>query len=217
MQVSPLVGELCTNADHSNLQFLHISTNWHIQRWSLLLAEFDYTIEYRPGATNCIADYLSRALPSSLPLVPSAASVSPVAPPVSDPFSLSGAEFDLSVFVSASPADPDAPVLRGFFAHQVATLPSSIVDNTLVLSARPPDDILRRLWSLAHAHPLCGHASSKRTLLRLASAIRWPSMHTDVLALMRSCPALPEASRAPVSSSRPRLDRLSQPIRVRLP
>jgi hypothetical protein len=33
-------------------------------RWRLLLAEFDFTVEYRPGATNRAADMMSRLKPS---------------------------------------------------------------------------------------------------------------------------------------------------------
>jgi hypothetical protein len=33
-----------------------------VQRWALILAEFDFTTEYAPGETNFLADFISRAL-----------------------------------------------------------------------------------------------------------------------------------------------------------
>jgi len=48
--------------DHSNLQFMRVSQNSRVQRWSLVLNEFDAVIVHRPGHTNFLADYMSRAV-----------------------------------------------------------------------------------------------------------------------------------------------------------
>jgi len=48
--------------DHSNLQFMRVSQNARVQRWSLVLNEFDTVIIHRPGKTNFLADYMCRAV-----------------------------------------------------------------------------------------------------------------------------------------------------------
>ncbi|KAF9758300.1 Transposon Ty3-G Gag-Pol polyprotein, partial [Nosema granulosis] len=48
--------------DHSNITFLKDSTNSRVQRWRLLLEEFNYSLEYIKGATNTVADHFSRCL-----------------------------------------------------------------------------------------------------------------------------------------------------------
>lgn len=49
--------------DHSALKWLMTSKNLtgRLHRWALQLQEYDFTIEYRPGSTNVVADALSRA------------------------------------------------------------------------------------------------------------------------------------------------------------
>ncbi|OWZ06164.1 Retrotransposable element [Phytophthora megakarya] len=49
--------------DHAALRWLMTRPNLagRLQRWSLTLQEYDFVINYRPGATNVVADALSRA------------------------------------------------------------------------------------------------------------------------------------------------------------
>jgi hypothetical protein len=49
--------------DHAALKWLMTRPNLagRLHRWSLTLQEYDFVIEYRPGATNVVADALSRA------------------------------------------------------------------------------------------------------------------------------------------------------------
>jgi hypothetical protein len=49
--------------DHAVLKSLMTRPNLagRLHRWSLTLLEYEFTIEYRPGTTNVVADALSRA------------------------------------------------------------------------------------------------------------------------------------------------------------
>lgn len=49
--------------DHAALKWLMTRPNLagRLHRWSLTLQEYDFSIEYRPGSTNVVADALSRA------------------------------------------------------------------------------------------------------------------------------------------------------------
>lgn len=49
--------------DHAALKWLMTSTQLtgRLHRWALTLQEYEFTIEYRPGSTNVVADALSRA------------------------------------------------------------------------------------------------------------------------------------------------------------
>ncbi len=52
--------KILVETDHSNLKFMDTSSNQRISRWRLVLADFDYEINYIKGETNTIADGLSR-------------------------------------------------------------------------------------------------------------------------------------------------------------
>ena len=52
--------KLMIKTDHSNLSFIHNSKIQRVQRWAILLNEYDYSISYLPGGKNLCADWLSR-------------------------------------------------------------------------------------------------------------------------------------------------------------
>ena len=52
--------ELEIRTDHSNLSFIQSSRTQRIQRWGILLSEYNYKIHYIPGNKNNCADWLSR-------------------------------------------------------------------------------------------------------------------------------------------------------------
>jgi hypothetical protein len=49
--------------DHKALEWLNTArfTNSKLERWAMHLQEYDFDVEYIPGDTNKVADYLSRA------------------------------------------------------------------------------------------------------------------------------------------------------------
>ncbi|KAF4684394.1 hypothetical protein FOZ60_007902 [Perkinsus olseni] len=56
--------ELIVFTDHKPLTFLETSTTPKVQRWMLSLCQYSFSIQYRPGKDNVVADALSR-LPSA--------------------------------------------------------------------------------------------------------------------------------------------------------
>jgi len=56
--------EIVLRTDHSALNYLRkfVDNNSRLLRWSLRLAEFDFTVEHRPGTQTSLVDSLSRAI-----------------------------------------------------------------------------------------------------------------------------------------------------------
>jgi len=48
--------------DHRNLTYLNESASPKVRRWKMLIAEFDFSIEYIKGEDNIVADAQSRLL-----------------------------------------------------------------------------------------------------------------------------------------------------------
>ena len=144
--------------DHSNLQFLRTSVNPRIQRWSLVLSEYDYIIIFHPGMQNFLADYLSCTF--------SPTSIRPL------------------IEVITADVDPISKSLIDI----ILELPHFFIDNVLHLEQDPPELILLKLWALAHDDPLSGHGGRLRTLMHLQSAVVWPAMSSAVEKLCSTCP-----------------------------
>lgn len=53
-------GDLHLETDHKNLQWMESSSNPKVQRWAVYLGEFQYQLRHISGASNVIADGLSR-------------------------------------------------------------------------------------------------------------------------------------------------------------
>ena len=56
--------------DHRNLTFMKNDSNAMVIRWYVALQEFDYKLEYVPGAENAVADAMSRLCPNLMRDIP---------------------------------------------------------------------------------------------------------------------------------------------------
>ena len=157
-------GPVLIQTDHSNLQFLRSSSNARVQRWSLILSEFDYAIEYKPGSTNFIADYLSHAHsdPEARPEIPT------------------------SAVHSVSLTDPLAP--QPALAAMLQPFNPTLKDGIITLPTAPSQEIICKVWALAHSIPFSGHSGAIRTIMRASSAISWPGMPAALTKLCQACP-----------------------------
>lgn len=150
--------------DHSNLQFLGHSSNRRVQRWAIILSEFDLTIIYRPGRDNAIADCLSRLLPGT-----TAASSRPPEPAHALREVPEQITHDLTVALQSQPGE--------------------VVDGVKVLTGTLPPQIVTFIWALAHNDALAGHFGELTTNQVVSSAVRWGGMTEDLAKLTRACPA----------------------------
>jgi len=152
-------GRVTILTDHSNLQFLRNSENARVQRWSLVLTDFDFIIVYAPGESNFLADWLSRAF---------------------DVVQHRGNDV-LALEVCDPTPPPD-------FSAIVSSLPHHIDNNILVLENPPPKEIQLHIWALGHGDVFSGHLGRRRTLQRIRTAIRWAGMEKDIDSLTDLCP-----------------------------
>ncbi len=173
-------GPITIYTDHSNLRFLRSSANKRLQRWALLLNEFDLVIHYTPGRTNCVADALSRLLPSDnchegtdvsvadrLPTASAGLAAIAVAAPLPSA-DISGDADSLRNLVELLGYDQDAA-------------------GVMHLRERPDADMVAKIFALGHASPFAGHYGIDRTLARIGSVLQWPGMDADVGQLVKTC------------------------------
>ena len=157
-----ITGPLVIRTDHSNLQWIHNTVNHRVQRWALLLNEYDYVVEYHPGKTNFIADYLSRAFNHEEGDLPPKIQVCAVI-------------FDLG---------REVETLRAL----VLNLPHQVHGSVLVLDSAPTSNIIDKIFALCHGNVLAGHGGVQRTLFSIRSTIEWKGMKEDIRKRVLTCP-----------------------------
>ncbi|RVW25255.1 Transposon Tf2-2 polyprotein [Vitis vinifera] len=141
-------------------------------RWQDFLAEFDYTLEYKPGSANHVADALSRKVE--------------LASMTSQP---QGDIIDL--LREGLQHDPVAKSLIAL-AHEGKTKRFWVEDGLLYTKGRrlyvPKwGNIRRNLIKECHDTKWAGHPGQRRTRALLESAYYWPQIRDEVEAYVRTC------------------------------
>ncbi|KAL0173534.1 hypothetical protein M9458_029502, partial [Cirrhinus mrigala] len=143
--------------DHKNLQYLREARrlNPRQARWALFFTRFNFTITYRPGSKNTVADALSRQYSPDLPtepetILPSDLIVSPIQWKL---------DLDIQNATLQEPALPDCPEGKIYV----------------------PQHLRLSLLGTAHRSLGSGHPGSHRTLSLLQSPYWWPSMRRDTI------------------------------------
>ncbi|WVZ90257.1 hypothetical protein U9M48_036572 [Paspalum notatum var. saurae] len=161
--------------DHFSLKYLLDQRLATIPQhhWVGKLLGFDFTVEYKPGSSNVVADALSRRD------TPEDGSI----------LALSAPRFDvLDRLRQAQLTDPAISAIRDEVQAGTRRAPWSIVDNMLHYAGRlyvpPASPLLRELLTAVHEE---GHEGVQRTLHRLRRDFHFPHMKQVVQDHVRAC------------------------------
>jgi Integrase zinc binding domain/Integrase core domain/Chromo (CHRromatin Organisation MOdifier) domain len=180
-------------------------------RWVQLLANFNFTVQYLPGAKNVVADCLSRPSPASRLLsgegVPVASLVQAALSPPQHLYT--ALEIDICPdFISEIKAGYLAcPELKPFVeADPAAVVPAWLQDGSVVclegllylqqgdgdlqgmrLVIPPVEAVTTYLLGEAHDSPLSGHLGRDKTFAKLQALFVWQGMYEQVNQYVLTC------------------------------
>ena len=203
-----LGADLTVYTDHKPLMCLFTSevANTKIQRWAVLLSEFNARIKYRPGENNVRADMLSRlkdspetdeevfCLDYDLAVIDMETTW---VVPEDDP--------DLGQLILPDPLDYDdvAAAQHAEFPEEweaaVAKEEGYFLREGMVFSSRRtnryeplyprlllPEQFRQQI--LERCHQEAGHAGAVKTMLKVQDHYVWPRMRTDTDEFYKACP-----------------------------
>ena len=183
--------------DHAPLRYIfqYKSTIPRITRWTLLLAQFDYEITYRPGKENVIPDSLSRNVASIQAATKHNDNFNPAM--IFDPVTIRSAQNKQSDFHDIieclennnvnriNPKLLDNYTMRENCLYYVQHATDSEDDIPLRLVV--PKSMKREALILSHDSALGGHYGVKKSLHRSRQMFYWPNQATDVSLHVSKC------------------------------
>ena len=160
--------------DHYSLKYLLDQRLATIPQhhWVGKLLGFDFSVEYKPGATNAVADTLSRRDTEDGALL-----------------ALSAPRFDfVDRLRQAHRDDPALVALHAEITAGTRSAPWSLVDGMVHFGSRlyipPASPLLQEILGAIHAD---GHEGVQRTLHRLRRDFHFPNMKQRVQDMVRTC------------------------------
>ena len=134
------------------------------QEWLHRFLGYDFTIEYKPGKDNLVADALSRVM------------------------SLSWSEPEHSIVRKLKKAlqrDPKLQVIMHQCVEQPLLHPHYSMKGELLywknkIVVHKDVDLIQQLLQEFHSSPIGGHSGLKRTLARVTQQFHWPNLKHDV-------------------------------------
>jgi len=180
--------------DHKNLVFIFnpISTNTHlskhvlnkIERWSILMTGFRYTIVHIPGEENVWADLLTRwAAPIASTALPSgslsALFQAPLAPDLDPDFKWPSRSELIQLQNSALEEGSNAPESRNCNGLFVFNDDSIWIPNSAV-------QLQLRLCIIGHCGR-GGHRGAATTYENIRAHFQWESMRSDIVSFCNTC------------------------------
>lgn len=187
--------------DHSSLKWLASlkSPSGRLSRWALRISQFNFSIEYRKGADNKVADALSRA--------PVVELLAEEAGKVEDPWYL-----DLKQRIISSPEKfPDWRIVNDKIYKRIRS-PSPLqleFEWKRVVPLEERSDVLRK----CHDNPDAAHLGIFKTIRRISQSFFWPKMVRDIKHYVRNC----EVCLAHKSTNMPLPGLMQNPKRVQRP
>lgn len=171
--------------DHKNLQYLSIhdaELSDKIQRWRSLLLSFDFNIRHIAGATNVVADMLSRYGKAPMKANTLPAKVWACCSVMSAREANEGFWSSLKDYQAAM-TDDEAQAYEfnadGYFCTA----------GGYIVIPKDANELKVTLLGAAHGTPLTGHQGQRRTVDSIhAAGFDWASLSDDVATHVSSCP-----------------------------
>ena len=196
-----------TYTDHKPLcsLFTKEMNNTKIQRWAVLLAEYDCKIKYHKGRLNIRADMLSRIrqvdaintfdadywhLEDALPDLPEDLTIKDIYD--LDLQQLAADQRDMDLWDKHLEDDSGYEVINGLLYSTIRPHKYATDHPRLVL----PPTARQKVIKLAHLD--VGHMAALKTLRKVQEAFVWPSMIAEVKAYVRTCATCAVHSKQPV-------------------
>lgn len=168
--------------DHSNLQFMFSSENHRVQRWTVVLSEFAFSVVYSPGGGNVVADAISRLIGDPpLPVIRSEVAHVPVTrarAAAAQRREVGTQDAEQGAAADQSAADELAAIVKA----------ANVLDDGARELGEPPSArVFALLFALSHEDILAGHFGVERTLARMAQVVRWSGMRATIANAVASC------------------------------
>lgn len=208
--------------DHASLRTAvnspHLSQR--MARWLSFFAEYNFSVEYKPGRFNVIADALSRR-PDYEPdeaVTASSVTVSRLTSPLEDTIKAAYAhDEDIMRLIECLKGDPsDSKLAQALPPSYRASLHRYAMHEDLLMYRATNDDTYRivvpnnhdlklRIMFEYHDAPASGHRGREKTYLTLSRDLYWPNQYKFVRKYVRACEVCQRvkstpASRAPLQS-----------------
>ena len=181
--------------DHKSLEHVKLSKepSPRLIRWYDDLALYDFEIVYRPGSTNCLADSLSRLVPT-----PGQQSLAVIVSPMPDPELIAnikdgyaGDSYFAPVFQSlvlGQKVDPKSKTrIDRFFAQDgLIFLPCVTGDRLCIPEGR---ELRHTLLRECHDATTAGHFGMEKTYQLLSRRFFWPKMGMSTRKFVAACEA----------------------------
>lgn len=171
--------------DHSCLRWLLNlkDPSGRLARWALRLQPYDFSIEYRKGSLNSVADALSRIPTVSTSLVNTVGGLS-LSTTVEDEWYTRKLNK-----VKANPdLHPDWKIHQGELFHfRKGFLKGELQEPSEDWKLVVPFSRRASILFDSHDHPQAGHLGVEKTHWRVGRLFYWPGMYQDVVKYIRKC------------------------------
>ena len=190
--------------DHASLRTAvhspHLSQR--MARWLSFFAEYNFSVEHKPGRFNVIADALSRRPDYELDEAATASSttVSTIASPLGDAIKAAySRDKDVTRLINCLKGDPsDNKLMQSLLPSHRASLHRYALHEDLLMYRAVNDDNYRvvvpddhdlklRIMFEYHDAPLSGHRGREKTYLTLSRDLYWPNQYKFVRKYIRAC------------------------------